>query len=218
MAIGIPLGGPRSQIVKFDARAGRWFRVDGKDAVVDITNGFTAIFDLAQIDIGWAMFVAGQAPDVSFARVPAAMPTKPSEGHKRAVRFNMKLAKSVGGDVREITAQAAIVMQAIDQLHDAYTAAPESKEGKLPVVACPSTEAVTQAMSGGAKSTNYKPVPQIVNWVPRPADLPLTSGPTPVAVAAPAPVVAPPATGAKVATPPVAKPAAAPAVTDDTEF
>jgi hypothetical protein len=108
-------------------------------------------------------------------------------------------------------------MAAIDQLHDAYMAAPEAREGKLPVVACPSTEAVTQAMSGGAKSTNYKPVPQIVNWVPRPADLPLTSGPTPVAVAAPAPVVAPPATGAKVATPPVAKPAAAPAVTDDTD-
>jgi hypothetical protein len=120
-------------------------------------------------------------------------------------------------------------------------AAPEAKEGKLPVVACPSTEAVTQAMSGGAKSTNYKPVLQIVNWVARPVDLPLTSGPTPVAVAAPAPVAAPPATGAKVATPPDenttpgpmaarpairptwttppgAKPAAAPAVVDDTEF
>ena len=109
-------------------------------------------------------------------------------------------------------------MAAIDQLHDAYMAAPEAKEGKLPVVACPSTEAVVQAMGNGAKSTNYKPVLQIVNWVARPADLPVTSGPTPVAVAAPAPVAAPPATGSKVATPPVAKPAAAPAVVDDTEF
>jgi hypothetical protein len=212
MAIGIPLGGPRSQIVKFDARAGRWFRVDGKDAVVDITNGFTAIFDLAQIDIGWAMFVAGQAPDVSFARVPAAMPTKPSEGHKRAVRFNMKLAKSVGGDVREITAQAAIVMQAIDQLHDAYTAAPESKEGKLPVVACPSTEAVTIS-TGAGKSTNYKPVLQIVSWVARPAELPLTDAPTPKPVAAP---VAPPATGSRTVPPPAA--AAPVSASGDTEF
>ena len=212
MAIGIPLGGPRSQIVKFDARAGRWFRVDGKDAVVDITNGFTAIFDLAQIDIGWAMFVAGQAPDVSFARVPAAMPTKPSEGHKRAVRFNMKLAKSVGGDVREITAQAAIVMQAIDQLHDAYTAAPESKEGKLPVVACPSTEAVTNS-TGAGKSTNYKPVLQIVSWVARPAELPLTDAPTPRPVASP---VAPPATGSRTVPPPAA--AAPVSASGDTEF
>ena len=212
MAIGIPLGGPRSQIVKFDARAGRWFRVDGKDAVVDITNGFTAIFDLAQIDIGWAMFVAGQAPDVSFARVPAAMPTKPSEGHKRAVRFNMKLAKSVGGDVREITAQAAIVMQAIDQLHDAYSAAPESKEGKLPVVACPSTEAVTIS-TGAGKSTNYKPVLQIVSWVARPAELPLTDAPTPKPVAAP---VAPPATGSRTVPPPAA--AASVSASGDTEF
>ena len=214
MAIGIPLGGPRSQIVKFDARAGRWFRVDGKDAVVDITNGFTAIFDLAQIDIGWAMFVAGQAPDVSFARVPAAMPPKPSDGHKRAVRFNMKLAKSAGGDVREITAQAAIVMQAIDQLHDAYSAAPESKEGKLPVVACPSTEAVTIS-TGAGKSTNYKPVLQIVSWVARPAELPLTDAPTPRPVAS---LVAPPATGSRTVPPPAAAAPVAPPASGDTEF
>jgi hypothetical protein len=217
MALGIPTNTNRTPIVKYDARAGRWFRVDGKDSVVDISNGFTAVFDLAQIDIGWALFAAGAPPSTSFARVPAQMPPQPSPDHKRSVRLMLKLSKSAGGDVRELLTQAGIVMAAIDQLHDAYMAAPEAREGKLPVVACPSTEAVTQAMSGGAKSTNYKPVPQIVNWVPRPADLPLTSGPTPVAVAAPAPVVAPPATGAKVATPPVAKPAAAPAVTDDTD-
>ncbi len=209
MAIGIPMGGPRSQIVKFDARAGRWFRVDGKDAVVDITNGFTAVFDLAQIDIGWAMFVAGQAPDVSFARVPAPMPPKPSDGHKRAVRFNMKLAKSAGGDVREITAQAAIVMQAIDALHDVYTAAPEAAQGMLPVVACPTTEAVSMS-TGAGKSTNYKPVLQIVSWVPRPADLPLTDAPQPKPVAAPA---APPSTGSTPVPPPAPRAAAV-----DTEF
>jgi hypothetical protein len=221
MALGIPTNTNRTPIVKYDARAGRWFRVDGKDSVVDISNGFAAVFDLAQIDIGWALFAAGAPPSTSFARVPAPMPPQPSPDHKRSVRLMLKLSKTAGGDVREVLTQAGIVQAAIDALHDAYMAAPEAREGKLPVVACPSTEAVVQAMGNGAKSTNYKPVLQIVNWVPRPADLPLTSGPVPVAVAGPAPVAAPPSTGSTVAAPPAPKAAPAPlppALGDDTEF
>jgi hypothetical protein len=221
MALGIPTNTNRTPIVKYDARAGRWFRVDGKDSVVDISNGFAAVFDLAQIDIGWALFAAGAPPSTSFARVPAPMPPQPSPDHKRSVRLMLKLSKTAGGDVREVLTQAGIVQAAIDALHDAYMAAPEAREGKLPVVACPSTEAVVQAMGNGAKSTNYKPVLQIVNWVARPADLPLTSGPTPVAVAAPAPVAAPPSTGSMIAAPPAPKAAPAPlppALGDDTEF
>ena len=221
MALGIPTNANRTPIVKYDARAGRWFRVDGKDSVVDISNGFAAIFDLAQIDIGWALFAAGAPPSTSFARVPAPMPPQPTPDHKRSVRLMLKLSKTAGGDVREVLTQAGIVQAAIDALHDAYMAAPEAKEGKLPVVACPSTEAVVQAMGNGGKSTNYKPVLQIVNWVARPADLPLTSGPVPVAVAAPAAVVAPPSTGSMIAAPPQPKAAPAPlppAIGDDTEF
>jgi hypothetical protein len=214
MALGIVTGGNRTPIVKFDARAGRWFRVDGKDQVTDVTNGFAAVFDLAQIEIGWAKFAAGQPPDTSFARVPAPMPAKPSEDHRRAVKLHVKLAKSLGGDMRELMTQASIVMQAIDQLHDAYTAAPESKEGKLPVVACPTTEAVTIS-TGAGKSTNYKPVLQIVSWVARPAELPLTDAPTPRPVASP---VAPPATGSRTVPPPAAAAPVAPPASGDTEF
>lgn len=207
MALGIPTGGNRTPIVKYDARAGRWFRVDGKDQVVDISAGFTAVFDLAQIDIGWARFVAGSPPDVSFARVPAAMPPQPTPDHKRGVRLHVKLARSLGGDMRELMTQASIVMQAIDQLHDAYTAAPEAAQGMLPVVACPTTEAVT-INTGAGKTTNYKPVLQIVSWVARPADLPITDAPVPQPVAAPA---APAATGSTVVPPPAPRPAAPPA-------
>jgi hypothetical protein len=214
MALGIPTGGARTPIVKFDARAGRWFRVDGKDQVTDVTNGFTAVFDLSQIEIGWAKFAAGQAPDVSFARVPAPMPQQPSIDHRRAVRLHVKLAKSLGGDMRELMTQASIVMQAIDQLHDAYTAAPEAAQGMLPVVACPTTEAVTIS-TGAGKSTNYKPVLQIVSWVARPAELPLTDAPVPKPVAAP---VAPAATGSTVVPPPAPRAATVPAPSGDTEF
>ena len=215
MALGIPTGGNRTPVVKYDARAGRWFRVDGKDQVVDVSHGFAAIFDLAQIEIGWAKFAAGMAPDVHMARVPSPMPAQPTADHKRAVRLHVKLGKSIGGDMRELMTQAGIVMAAIDQLHDAYMAAPEAKEGKLPVVACPTTEAVTIS-TGAGKSTNYKPVLQIVSWVSRPADLPLTSAPV---ASAPA---APPATGSTIAPPPAPRAAPPapppPAFGDDTEF
>jgi len=214
MALGIPTGGNRTPIVKYDARAGRWFRVDGKDNVIDVTNGFTAIFDLAQIDIGWTQFVAGSPPDVSYARVPAAMPPQPTLDHKRGVRLHVKLAKSIGGDMRELMTQASIVMQAIDQLHDAYTAAPEAAQGKLPVVACPATEAVT-INTGTGKSTNYKPVLQIVSWVARPAELPFTDAPVPQPVAA---VAVPAATGSTVVPPPASRAAPPPAAGGDTEF
>ena len=215
MALGIPTGGNRTPIVKYDARAGRWFRVDGKDQVVDVSNGFAAVFDLAQIEIGWAKFAAGLAPDVVMARVPSPMPAQPTADHKRAVRLHVKLAKSIGGDMRELMTQAGIVMGAIDQLHDAFMAAPEAREGKLPVVACPTTEAVTIS-TGAGKSTNYKPVFQIVSWVARPADLPPTSAPVAAAL------VAPPSTGSTIAPPPGPK-AAPPAeqppwLGDDTEF
>lgn len=213
MALGIPTGGNRTPIVKYDARAGRWFRVDGKDNVSDITNGFTAVFDLAQIEIGWARFVAGSPPDVSFARVPSPMPQQPTPDHKRGVRLHVKLAKSIGGDMRELMTQASIVMQAIDQLHDAYTAAPEAAQGMLPVVACPTTEAVTIS-TGAGKSTNYKPVLQIVSWVARPAELPITDAPVPKPVAAP---VAPAATGSTVVPPPAPR-AAAVSASGDNEF
>ncbi len=210
MALGIPMGGNRTPIVKYDARAGRWFRVDGKDSVVDVSNGFAAVFDLQQIEIGWAKFVSGSPPDTSFVRVPSPMPAQPTPDHKRSVRLLLKLGRSAGGDVRELMSGAAIVMQAIDQLHDAYTAAPEALQGLLPVVACPSTEAVSIS-TGAGKSTNYKPVLQIVSWVPRPADLPLTDAPQPKLVAAPA---APPSTGSTPVPPPAPR---APAGVD-TEF
>lgn len=213
MALGIPTGGNRTPIVKYDARAGRWFRVDGKDNVIDVTNGFAAVFDLAQIEIGWSKFAAGSPPDTSFARVPAPMPPQPSPDHKRSVRMLVKLAKSIGGDVRELMTGASIVMQAIDQLHDAYTAAPEAREGKLPVVACPSTEAVT-INTGQGKSTNYRPILQIVSWVARPAELPITDAPTPQA---PPAVASPPATGSTPVPPPAPR-APAPPAGGDTEF
>ena len=49
-------GGDFLPIVKYDARAGRFFRVDREDGVstpVDITRSFKAVFDFENVETGW---------------------------------------------------------------------------------------------------------------------------------------------------------------------
>lgn len=159
-------------IVKYDAKAGRAFRidrVDGENTPIDITANFKAVMDLQNIEIGWIMFAANSAPD--FRLVPIGQPTgpQPSENHKEGFRLLCKLARDCGGDVREIASTAKVALAGFDQLHNDYLSAPQSKAGKLPVVTLVRTIPVT---TGGLnKSTNYRPEFKIVSWVERPSDL-----------------------------------------------
>lgn len=156
-------------IVKYDARAGRIFCIDRngtESTTVEITTGFSAIFDLANIKVGWVLFSEGVAPDWSMVSIGATLPPRPSKDHKQGFRMDIKLAKSAGGDVRDFASAAGCVIGAMDVLYDAYRAAPEAAAGKLPVVALTGT---TVAKSG--QSTNYAPNFAIRQWVDRPADL-----------------------------------------------
>lgn len=160
-------------IVKYDAKAGRAFRVDridGANTPIDITSNFKAVMDLANIEIGWISFAANSAPD--FRLVPIGQPTgpKPSENHKEGFRLLCKLGRDCGGDVREIATTAKVALAGFDQLHNDYLEASQSKAGKLPVVTLVRTIPVTTG-SGSNKSTNYRPEFKIVSWVERPADL-----------------------------------------------
>ena len=100
----------------------------------------------------------------------------------------------------------------MNQLHDAYMAAPEQAAGKLPVVRCASVLPVTSK-----HGTNYQPVFQIVQWVDVPAELASvgitnTSPPAKqVAPVAAAPAVAAHAPPPTVSAPPPKQPEAAPA-------
>lgn len=214
MGLGLQTGGnggaDRTPYVKYDARAGRMFRVDRVEVngawqsnQVDVTNNFSAVFDFANIEVGWlnysdqgplkAMAVLGKAP------IPAR-PDGVNDKGKPAFRqgFNIMLAmpKDQGGGVRELNSNAGCVIEAVDELHDAFTASAESKLGKLPVVRLLSA---TPVKSG--QSTNYKPVFEIVSWVDRPPALngqsaAPASAPAPVAAPAPAPVPQPAPAGA----------------------
>ena len=216
MSLGISSGGgggngaDRVPVVKYDARAGRIFRLDRtQDAGgnwssnnVEITDGFQAIFDLENIEVGWLNFPAGNAPEMTLVKLGQPIPPKPSDRHKQGFRLLMKLGKSIGGDVREMASNTGMSIGAMDALHSAYEADRAANPGKLPVVGLESTTAHTSTgkdKDGRAQtSTNYAPVWTIVAWVPRPAELGGTAG-------APNPAPLPPAP----------KPKAAPAVANE---
>jgi hypothetical protein len=199
MGLGLPVNvggnGDFKRIVKYDARAGRVHRSDRvevngsyENVLTEITNGFAAVFDLENIEVGYAYFAKGAAPAWAVVKIGQPLPAKPSKEYKQAFRLDIKLAKSLGGDVREFGSAAGCVIAAMDQLYDAYTKAPERAAGKLPVVSIANT---TMVKSG--ESTNYAPNFAITAWVDRPAELPVkpaTAAPAPVS--APGPVIPPP--------------------------
>jgi hypothetical protein len=211
-------GGDFLPIVKYDARAGRFFRVDredGSSTPVDITRSFKAVFDFENVETGWIAFVAGSAPD--FQMTPMDMPNveRPSANHKEGFRMNIKLGSECGGDCRELASTAGVMKAGLNVLHDDYLAGLKANPGKLPVVVLKDTVPLTSG-SGDKKSTNYQPIFEITAWVKRPADLDeAAKSKAPAAAPAPlAPRGAPPSTGSTRAAPPAK--VAAPA--DDEDF
>jgi hypothetical protein len=176
MALGLPPGGGDIvPMIKYDARAGRFSRDNS-----DITQGFSAVMDLAQVDIGWIRFASMMAPDFVLVRAGQTPPDRPSAEHKRGVRLMCVLARSVGGDVREFSSAAGCVIDAIDDLHSTYAAAPEAAEGKLPIVALTGSTPIKTTTPKG-QTTNYRPLFSITGWVDRPESLPIVDGPVPQA-------------------------------------
>lgn len=204
MALGLSTGGSGDykEIVKYDARAGRMFRVDragdGSKNPIDITNDKPRfIIDFGGIEVGWMRFAAGVAPDVAVVPLGQRMPPQPSPDHKQGFRVSLFAPKALGGE-REFATSSKCVIGAINDLHTKFEAAPEAAEGKVPVVELAGSVPVTSKGPQGS-STNYSPVFNIVAWAERPAELGARTVPAPGVQLAPAP-----------------RPAAAPALTQTT--
>jgi hypothetical protein len=206
-------------IVKFDARSGRIFRRDfvgsGEYDNVDITRSFRAVVDMENIEVGSIAFGSG-APQFALVPLGQRPPSPPSPEHKQGARMMLKLAKEVGGDIREIASTAKAFLRGLDELHNAYLAGVIDNPGKLPIVILKDTIGITTG-EGAKKSTNYQPIFEITAWVARPADLVFVGrAQAPQAAPAPAAPGRAPVTGSKPATPPAPPPAAsAPASADD---
>jgi hypothetical protein len=224
MGLGLTTGGgdivPH---VRYDARAGRMFRADRvqgaggqyETTLVDISQPPPQFaMDLANIEVGWIAYLQ-TGPDAKMVRVGQPMPAQPTKEHKQGFRVTIFAPKLLGG-VREFASTAGAVKGAMNALHDAFEAAPEAKQGLVPIVAMTGTTPVV-SNGGGQKTTNYAPVFQIVKWIERPAELAASAAPaSPPTPAAHAPT---PAQAAHVPPPPPPPAAAAPApASADTEF
>lgn len=230
MALGLSTGGSGGDIkpfVKYDAKAGRLFRVDRHQQsdgtyaseTTEITDAAQMVMDLANIRVGWIHY-SSQGPVrrlvvLGKEAIPPRPEDKGTDGRpvfKQGFEVDLLLNKEANGGnsaPRVLGSAAGCVIEAMDALHDAYTGAAEGKAGKLPIV---KIAGVTPVKSG--QSTNYKPNFSIVGWIDRPAALAVDGTPSP------APQSAPPATGSTVAAPPT-QPAPAPqqaATADASDF
>jgi hypothetical protein len=204
-------------ICKYDARAGRIFRVDRMDVggqfsnePVDITQSFKALFDLENGETGWISF-AGPRPDFRLVPIGTPLPPQPpgvdEKGkplYSNGLRFMLKLTKDCGGDkpVREIAGTARVFTNGMQNLYLQYLAEKDANPGKLPIVTLEKAIPVSTG-TGDRKSTNYQPVFKITGWAPR-GDLVFQ----PKGGAAPSPSAAsatPPSTGSTRVEPPAAK-------------
>jgi hypothetical protein len=211
-------------IVKYDAVSGRMSRIDRvqdstgaiKNEPVDITTEpkFKAIFDFENVEVGWILFVAGQAPDFRMVPIGSMQPPKPSPTHKHGVRCMLKLSTECAAGqspVREIAGTAKAIVNGIRLVYLQYLAERGNNGGKLPAIMLEKTTPVKSG-SGQFQRTNYHPVFKIVGWVTRPADLVFVPKAMPVSAEpmAQAPATAP-STGSTRAVPPQAHIAQAPA-------
>ena len=187
-------GGEFKVFVSYNAKAGRWYtKKDGKDEPMFEVADMTAVFDMANLQTGWFKFNSGVAPEKVMDQSLAEAAPSPGSEFKRGFQIDIFSEKNLLG-LREFSSTASIVIEAMNNLFDAWMAAAENASGKLPVVRCSGVQPVTNK-----HGTNYQPTLEIVGWTDRPEALvksEATLAPLPVTAPAPAQHVAPPAAAA----------------------
>lgn len=164
---------------------GEWVK---QEADVTASNP-VFVFDLAAVQVGWLLFKAGMAPIKAMAPVGHALPANPIgdyglDERGKAIKPKQGFVLHVldkDGVKREFASNSMAVVGVLDDLHTAYMAAPESKQGLLPVV---QFTGATEIKS--KHGSNYSPDFKIVRWAPRPAALAgVASAPAPQPVQPP---------------------------------
>jgi hypothetical protein len=183
MSLGKRKGsGDIAELIKFDARSGTLYRCDRARAPdgewyteqKNITDNFSAVFDMENVEVGWIAFSSGGPPSFVMFPVGSDIGNPPSDKHKQGFRLRLKLAKGSGGGVREFASTAASTWQAIDKLHTEFEKERGKHAGKLPLVKLAAVRPSKTPMG-----TSYVPLFEITAWVVRPAEL--TTAPPAVA-------------------------------------
>jgi len=205
-------GGDFLPVLKYDARAGRFFRMDRVDTgsgfatePTDITPIVKFIADFENVEVGWINFPLGGVPDFKLVPIGSRLPDQPSTDHKNGLRFMLKLSKECGGDkpIREIAGTSKAFLGAIEAVYTQYLAEKVANAGKLPVL---TVDKITPVKS--QSSTNYHPTFRISGWAPRGDLVFVPKSVTPSQASATLAATAP-STGSTRASAPVAEPAMA---------
>jgi len=212
MAIGKRRTGESIPVIKYDARVGRLYTQDRvfeggawQTVQADCTDGFTAIFDLANLTQGWLAFPKGGQPLAVLFPAGAEIGDPPGDDYKQGFRVLVKMPDDKAG-VREFMSSSIAAWVGVDELHDQFLAAAADHVGRAPM--CELVDVHEIKNRGGGIS--YQPSFAIVDWIPRPVDLPETPAarPQPKAPAQRTPALAQPQPKAK----------AAPALDDEIPF
>jgi len=155
-------GGDFIPIIKYDARSGRFFRMDRVDNgsgfisnPVDITACFKAIVDFENVEVGWIDFPAGSAPLFDLVPIGSPLPDRPSTRHKNGVRLKLKLAKDCGGTkpIREIAGTSKAFLSGIEAVFKDYEAAKAANADKLPVIVLEKTTPIKTGTGESSRRT-----------------------------------------------------------------
>jgi hypothetical protein len=130
---------------------------------------FRAAADLENLEIGWIAYLKGEGLNAKLVPVGQDYGERPTKEHKEGLRLVAKMDESLGGEIRELVTTASTIWAALDALHDdECTAGVEQHPGHLPVVAIAGVHE-----EPGAQSTLLRvPDFRIVDWAPRPVELP----------------------------------------------
>lgn len=172
--MGLPSGSAGGDIkprIQYDAKAGKWHRVDRHQGasgewindMFEMDKGDMFLMDFTNIEVGWIAFLP-TGPD--FQMVPNGTPVgpKPTEAHKPGFRISVVLPKE--DTDRHFASTAKSVLGVIDELHTAAAA----NNGQVPVVKIAGTR-VIETKGPQGMTRNYAPLLEIVKYVPRPAAL-----------------------------------------------
>ncbi len=199
MAFGMkaPIAADFAEIVKFDARAGRLFRLDynpdtREKTSVDITSPPPRFaMDFGALEVGYAHF-ALTGPDYRTVPEGQPLPAQPMDKDEQGRLlfkpvFRVKIFGKILNGLREWSSSANAVLESVDDLYNKFRAAPEAQSGKIPIVEL--TRTIPVQMGRGARQTTvYTPCFAIVGWTDRVTEMGGRTVPVPKP---PAPTVIP---------------------------
>lgn len=130
-------------------------------------DAFRALFDFPNMMTGWIYFPEKAAPDLRLVRLGEEHPQGPGGNFKVGLRILLLLDNPAETKPREFISTAAVVWDAIDELHNAHEAGAGEHPSELPVVELDDVVVIETS-----QATVYQPRFVITGGAPRPAYLP----------------------------------------------